>query len=415
MTTDGINYSECEETFQIYSNQIYLNSVTPKCGSVSGGAELTLGIDIDPVTAKSLFHLTIGFQPKKRRAINPQASRKELMQSSITKNPSVEETVNEEEKEVRQRTLNASQHSSIKGSMANIAVPSQSEVPINPLDITTNDAQLETDNWVCSAGHYENGKIICIVPELDEFTLDNLQFNVDVALNGQQFSGHPLQFRYYSVNIKDLQPSLGPSEGGTNLRFVGPGLYDSPIKRLKFSSARGSREVTATWDRKRKAICCIVPPLTWLFGGEEVSEEAIQEVLKSGVKVSLTFNNQEWIPAPDYRYHDVSVTRLAYATNFAEEVESEEEKQKLWLAEEAIKEPPEGATEEEVKKWEEERAKKIAEEKEEVQTVAKRSGTKLFVYGNGFIKTGENLKLRFILGPKVVEVSPIYKNREKLA
>jgi hypothetical protein len=61
VTMDGINYSECEEPFKIYSNEIYLTSINPKCGSVKGGTELTLLINIDEVTASNLFHLTIGF------------------------------------------------------------------------------------------------------------------------------------------------------------------------------------------------------------------------------------------------------------------------------------------------------------------------------------------------------------------
>ncbi len=60
VTTDGLNYSESEESFKIYGD-ISLSSITPKCGSVSGGTELTLFIDMDEETATDLFHLTIGF------------------------------------------------------------------------------------------------------------------------------------------------------------------------------------------------------------------------------------------------------------------------------------------------------------------------------------------------------------------
>jgi hypothetical protein len=61
ITMDGINYSECEEAFKIYSNEIYLTSINPKSGSVQGGSVLTLLINIDDVTASSLYNLTIGF------------------------------------------------------------------------------------------------------------------------------------------------------------------------------------------------------------------------------------------------------------------------------------------------------------------------------------------------------------------
>lgn len=61
--------------------------------------------------------MTVGFQPKQRR-IAVQGRQRDMMQSSITKNQSVEETVNETTGEGgpgKQRTLNASQYSSAKG------------------------------------------------------------------------------------------------------------------------------------------------------------------------------------------------------------------------------------------------------------------------------------------------------------
>jgi hypothetical protein len=58
---DGINYTECEEVFKIYSNDIYLTSINPKCGSVTGGTTLTLLINIDDATAKDLNNMKIGF------------------------------------------------------------------------------------------------------------------------------------------------------------------------------------------------------------------------------------------------------------------------------------------------------------------------------------------------------------------
>lgn len=278
-----------------------------------------------------------------------------------------------------------------------------------------NDPELENENWVCSAGFYDKGKITCTLPELEEFDPENLQFNVDIAINGQQFTGHPLKFRYYDVKIGAIEPSNGPSEGGTNIRLVGGGLYDSPIKRIKFQSSTGVREVTATWERKRKAIGCVMPPLTWLFGGEDVSQEAIDEILKSGVQVSLTFNNQEWIKAPIYRYHDVSVKRVAYVSTFHEEIESEDQRKKLWHSEEPAAHPPAEANDEEIKKWNDEQSKIADEESEEVITTAKRFGVKMYIHGKNFIKSPELLKVRFKLGEKIVDVSPIFKNATKLA
>ena len=56
-----MEYSECEETFKIYSTDITLTSINPKCGGIRGGTELTLLIQIDEETAQSLYDLKVGF------------------------------------------------------------------------------------------------------------------------------------------------------------------------------------------------------------------------------------------------------------------------------------------------------------------------------------------------------------------
>jgi hypothetical protein len=58
---DGINYSECEMPFKIYSNDISLVSINPKSGSVKGGSDVTLFIDIDEVTSQCIQNLVVGF------------------------------------------------------------------------------------------------------------------------------------------------------------------------------------------------------------------------------------------------------------------------------------------------------------------------------------------------------------------
>jgi hypothetical protein len=234
-------------------------------------------------------------------------------------------------------------------------------------------------------------------------------------LNGQQFTGHPLNFRYYDVRITEISPPIGPTEGGTLIKLQGTGMYDSSIKKLKFATPKGIRMVAANWERKDKSISCVVPPLKQLFKNRELSDQELKEIIDSGVKLSLTFNNQEWIDVPQYKYHDISVTRIAYVTNFAEDIESEEEKEKLWKSEQPIEEAHAEATEEEIKKWEEERLKRSEEEREETRTVAKRIGARLYIYGKDFINLSNNLKLKFILGEKIVEAHPIFKNSEKLA
>ena len=58
------------------------------------------------------------------------------------------------------------------------------------------------------------------------------------------------------------------------------------------------------------------------------------------------------------------MTRLAYVTNFGEGIE-EEEKTSRWLAEEPEEPIPDDLPEEEIKKREDEAAKKATEETEE--------------------------------------------------
>ena len=67
VTMDGINYSECEQPFKIYSNDINLTSIYPKCGSITGGTVITMNTNIDQETADHLhYFFQIGFRPKKR-------------------------------------------------------------------------------------------------------------------------------------------------------------------------------------------------------------------------------------------------------------------------------------------------------------------------------------------------------------
>lgn len=121
-----------------------------------------------------------------------------------------------------------------------------------------------------------------------------------------------------------------------------------------------------------------------MFNGAEIPEDELDLIKHSGpVKIFLTFNNQEWIAAKEFRYYDHKVERIAYAT-FGAEIVDPAEKEKVWRAEEPIEKYPDDMPQEEVKKREEEKQKKIAEENEESQTVARRKGGKIYIYGHDF-------------------------------
>ena len=111
-----------------------------------------------------------------------------------------------------------------------------------------------------------------------------------------------------------------------------------------------------------------------------------EPLISETINVSLTLNNQEWISALSFTYHDCRLTRLAYVHNFGEALAEEEERVAKWLAEEPEEPLPEDITEDEIKKREEEKAKRASEETEEVQTVAKRKGYKMYLYGENFLR-----------------------------
>ena len=64
---DGINYTECEMPFKIYSNDLQLSQVNPKSGSVVGGSDITIHMDLDEQTAASIQNLVVGFQPRPKK------------------------------------------------------------------------------------------------------------------------------------------------------------------------------------------------------------------------------------------------------------------------------------------------------------------------------------------------------------
>ena len=118
------------------------------------------------------------------------------------------------------------------------------------------------------------------------------------------------------------------------------------------------------------------------------------------------------------------MNRLAYVHNFGEALAEEEERVAKWLAEEPEEPLPEDITEEEIKKRDEEKAKRAQEETEEVQTVAKRKGYKMYLYGDNFLK-GNQLQIVFTFSQEATEeqeainksvmVTPIYKNPNMVA
>lgn len=178
----------------------------------------------------------------------------------------------------------------------------------------------------------------------------NLQYNVDVALNGQQFTGRPVVFRYYDIRLEKILPAFAQSCGGAQISLTGKGIYDSAIKKLKFTSVAdptGQREIAAEWDKKRRCLQFRLPPLAWLWGedGENMEQEKLAQVMAQPIKVFLTFNNQEWIAGPSFEYHDHTLARLRYGHAYMDEAPAGEERPE-WEDEVPEEEAPADLTEE---------------------------------------------------------------------
>lgn len=117
-----------------------------------------------------------------------------------------------------------------------------------------------------------------------------------------------------------------------------------------------------------------------------------------------------------YQYHDSNVVRLAYVNNDLTVSLSTEDREKLWTQEDPEDSGyPEGTTEEEIKKKDDEALKKANEETEEVNTVAKRRGTRVTIHGNGFMRN-QLLMARLTQNGTVHKfIKPVFKNSKKLA
>ena len=77
---------------------------------------------------------------------------------------------------------------------------------------------------------------------------------------------------------------------------------------------------------------------------------------------------------------------------------------------------PEGLTEEEIQKKEEEKQKVAEAETEESTTVAKRKGYRMFIYGKDFLRANTDIVAKFCWDGQVTRTATcVYKNSSMLA
>ena len=51
--------------------------------------------------------------------------------------------------------------------------------------------------------HYADQQITCYTPEI---LSQNLQYNIDISLNGQQFTNKPHLIKFYDASVHSLRP-----------------------------------------------------------------------------------------------------------------------------------------------------------------------------------------------------------------
>ena len=161
VTMDGINYSECEEPFKIYSNDLNLTSVFPKCGSVKGGTTVTLSTNIDQETAQFLNDLKIGLRPKRTgrtsRMSQPGESAGQIPGMHKPSQQSFDGAGNSAQASIDQAQVSMHGGEEAIGSGGSQgAQGSGSKIGAN--------ASTDEDAWVTTEGYFENGKIIAKIP-----------------------------------------------------------------------------------------------------------------------------------------------------------------------------------------------------------------------------------------------------------
>ena len=351
VTMDGECYVTCEKKFLIYPNDIFPDNLNPKCASVTGRCNLEITADLSSFQKSWLWLLTVGFLPKSRGAVRSETPNRHKKEQSLD----------------------------------------DSRTTIPP------EFKSEDHDWLMVAGKYEDGKITCKIPVPEDIDDNSLGYVVDISVNGQQFSGKPLNFKFFNIEVSELKPILGASDAGTNIKISGKGFYDSTGKKLRITSQYGERDVAVNWDRKLKCYQCVIPPLHWLIGTEQF--DLVKDVKSLPIKLELTLNSIEYTTLPTFFYNDSHLLRISKVK--IDETLSLQVKQELWEKEELEeKEEPEI---------------KIKREQEEDQAMltACKPGVKLYLWSDGFIKTNDII-VRFILGTSAVQVSGIYKNSKKI-
>jgi hypothetical protein len=268
--------------------------IEPKCGPTVGVTKIQISMNLDNITSKYQTLITVGFQAKVKKISNniSRAITNELEDSKVDDERSNNITLIQDNNYKKESMLN-----------------------IHHVDLTANDAWLEKANWYCSLATYDNKTLTCYIPKIDKFSQNQVEYNVDMAINGQQFTGFPMIYRFYEIKIEKMEPNVSQIEGGLSIKIIGTGLFDSVSKKARVSSSFGVRFSDLQWDRNDRSLALTSHPLLWSI------DEDVLKSLQSNPRdlyekyvfdVSITMNNIDWIQVGQYRYCDCKVNRISY-------------------------------------------------------------------------------------------------------
>lgn len=86
---------------------------------------------------------------------------------------------------------------------------------MNSMRVYKRKPKVTDEGWICVPGEYSNGLITCKSPIVSLEDIETFLYEVDVSINGSQFTGYPISFRFYKLIIDKVVPDNGSLEGGT--------------------------------------------------------------------------------------------------------------------------------------------------------------------------------------------------------
>ena len=304
VTFDGNFFTEYSEKFLIYSNNIKANSLEPKCGPIAGNTPLQIKINLGKIEQKYLFSLTVGFQA--RNAPSDQSNKRFKGKNKSNSESGVEDS----------KVISEIQNQNLNQSQPTVQTNIKEGQIINPMDIDNLDYQLDQPNWICCFATYDtdNHLMTCNIPKIENYSPAQPEYSIDIAINGQQFSGYPSIYRFYNIYIDKIFPEISTPDGDLPLIIYGTDLFDSPNKKARIISDIGKKNVDIQWDKNNKTMIVTSVPLNQITSDEKILNIEKQQDLYNNYTfdVMISMNGTQWLKAGSYRYYQPKINKMLY-------------------------------------------------------------------------------------------------------